>query len=189
MNLAAQVGVASTVKAERPLKLIIELDGKPPGALLWLDKKSKAQALHSWRRGLSRTFAERARALRVAWALEWLFTDAGFAYASDAYLEHETGLPLNKVQAGLSDLESGGAIIRAHVWIDGKLHRRIFPATAVALKLHPTVGGSVTPQGGPKAHPTVGGLNTYRTQNRISSTLIASRMDAQRREARERGEA
>ena len=87
--------------------------------------------MHRWRRGLSRGFAERARALRVAWALEWLFTDDGYAYPSDPHLASDTGLPLNKVQAALNDLEQGRAILRVHIVIDGKLKRRIFPAVGV----------------------------------------------------------
>jgi hypothetical protein len=58
-------------------------------------------------------------------------------------LANETGLPLKKLQAALTAMERNSAIIRVHVFINGRPQRRIFPSAAL---IPPAVGGVHTPQ-------------------------------------------
>lgn len=158
----------------------------PLGALEWSDQKTKAHALRSWRRAVSRTFPESGRTLRVGWALEWFFSAQGFAYCSDAFLAAETGVAINKVQSALRDLEAAGAIIRRHAWVSSReCQRRIFPLTKIietAALSHPTVGVGGTPHNGTKPHPTVGGLKTYGRGESLPSEMLAARRSAALRE-------
>lgn len=184
----AQASPASHVEPVRSKRLVLADHEVPTGALQWSTNKDKSHALREWRRGISATFAEKARSIRVAWALEWLFQRSGYAYPTDSFLMRETGLPVAKVQAALHDLEKGGAIIRTHIIRSGSVtQRRIWPARKIAQPIPPTVGNTYTPHIGSNHTPTVGGHNTYRNRFRPSSTLVASRLDAERRAARERG--
>jgi hypothetical protein len=170
----------------QPRKRIIIKDGETPeGALVWSDPATKARALHNWRRGIMRRWSGQARALRIAWALEWKFANEGYAFPSDQHLAQETGLPLNKAQQALTDLERGRAIIRVHLRAsNGNLARRIYPALAVAELAPPKLGGINAPQGGTKSPPRLGGYNTYGKARRgLSSTAQAALLDANRREA------
>jgi hypothetical protein len=176
---------ATATKSARRRRRVIAPDAIPDGVLAWTGKIPKRSALHLWRRGVCRRFATSARILRVAWALEWLFADCGYAYPTDSFLARQTDLPVNKVQAALAELESAGAIIRASVVWGGSLRRRIWPAVAVSdgVSIPPTVGGIDTPHRGTKIPPTVGGHN-LKLKALTSETITAARLDAERRERR-----
>jgi hypothetical protein len=141
-------------KAKRPkAKRIVTQAGRvPDGALTWASKKEKAEQLRWWRRGIGRTFKEQARVIRLAWALEWLFTDEGFAYPNNHFLGRETDIAENKVQDTLALMETAGAIVRVHVWNGQQVQRRIYPGAAVADQHHPDAGVN--------DHPDIGAIDT-----------------------------
>ena len=73
--------------------------------------------------------------MRVAWTLEWLFCDDGYAFPGDTYLSRKLDIPINKIQSCLTDLERGGAIIRASVFVNGKPERHIWPSSKI-IEVH-----------------------------------------------------
>ena len=85
----------------------------------------------------------------------------GFAYATDGYLSRKLGIPANKIQASLCELESGGAIIRASVFVRGEAQRRIWPSSEIIKRSPPVTGGVDTPRHRSEHPPLLGGQNTY----------------------------
>jgi hypothetical protein len=105
----------------------------PTNALSWRTRSQKAKALDGWRIEVGRTFPESARVLRVAWTLEALFGSAkGYARVTDCHLSRKLGIPLQKIRSSMTKLERSGLIVRSSVAVDGKKHRRIWPARANA---------------------------------------------------------
>jgi len=49
----------------------------PEGTLSWTTFGEKAKRLHGWRVGIMREFGTCLRAMKLAWTLEWLFTNDG----------------------------------------------------------------------------------------------------------------
>jgi hypothetical protein len=176
---AAQINMKTSNPPERASKSRRRFIGSksvPPLALTWSTKRGKTLALRSWQSATGKTFAEHARCLRVAWILEGLFGDQGFAFSSDAYLSDRLCLPVKKIQDALQRLEKGGAIIRASTFVDAGLERRIWPS---AEKIPPTVGNRDTPHGGSVLTPTVGRQiskdRNYAAGLRLSSTQLQAR--------------
>lgn len=185
---------------------IVHPDQRPVGALVWTTGRQKSLLRRHWRHTVMHRFSDSSRALRLAWILQELSGDKGYAFATDAYLASETGVPPNKVSDALKDLQDAGCIIRIHVEKNGRLQRRIFLATeTLRLKasgrsvsaIPATVGDQDTPYSGPSNTPQGGGTEikretrTYRypRNQTIKSTVAeAAEMDAARRAARARGE-
>src|SRR4029077_8619329 len=81
-------------------------DGQTPtGALTWVTNRQRAKLIHEWRKGIFRAFANETRALRLAWALEYLFQWKGYAYVSNSKLADETGIDcIRNVERGMKAL-------------------------------------------------------------------------------------
>lgn len=124
---------------------VIRADETPPQALTWATSRERDHVLWCWRRGVTAGFPQKARVIRLAWALEWFFRKAGFAYAGDRYLAEQAGIALNKLQEVLTRLERSGAIIRVHVYENSAPKRRIYPAATIAVPLLPKLGGAGYP--------------------------------------------
>jgi hypothetical protein len=133
----------------------------PPSALTWNTPGQKARLIYAWRKAVGKRFARSARVMHVAWTLEWLLKD-GYAYATDAYLSRETGIPVNKIQEALKALEDAGVIVRASVFVDGKPRRRIWPSKELLGELHPDAGASDTPRQEREINPRRGGTEYSR---------------------------
>lgn len=165
----------------------------PEGALSWRNDTEKGYRRKAWRIGIMRKYAEHARFLRVCWMLESLSSSRGYAFPTDKALGKQCGLPVNKVQAVLTELERNGAIVRVHVPNGASFQRRIFlgeKAAEIALDT-PHHGGMPTPPTAtPEIPPTVGGEKGNRRDQRdgLGATVLAASADARRREARARGE-
>jgi hypothetical protein len=149
---------------------VVRADHTPHGALTWTNAKQRNRKLLLWRRAICTTFSQQVRCIRVAWVLTDLFNaERGFAHASDQYLATEAAVALNKLETSLTLLERGGAIIRVHVYVDGKPQRRIYPSAAL---IPPQLGGVDTPH-------LVGGQNL--NKKRLTQ-LDHARLHARRRE-------
>jgi hypothetical protein len=154
----------------------------PVKAQTWRSPSEKAGRLNLWRTAVGRHFPNSGRVLRVAWTLEWMFTTQGFAFPTDAYLARKIGIPVNKIQSALTELERAGGIIRRSVFMRGKAQRRIWPSVEIVGGIPPTAGGMDTPRRGDR-HTLHGGGTEYlaktaASQNRISATQNAARRDA-----------
>jgi hypothetical protein len=144
-------------------------------ALVWRSGSHRNRLLRKWRHAIFMMFGNQPRCIRLAWVLHDLFNvDHVFAYPSDPYLAHATGLALNKLQATLMILDQGGAIIRVHVTEGGKKQRRIYPSRSL---IPPESGGIDTPQ-------TTGGQNlNIRARRKQSLTQRElARLGAERKE-------
>lgn len=105
----------------------------PATSLSWRTRSQKAKALDDWRVEVGKMFSESPRVLRIAWALEaMLGTTKPYARVTDSYLSRKLGIPRNKIEAAMAKLERSGVIVRASIVVDGKTHRRIWPARADA---------------------------------------------------------
>lgn len=184
MRVAVSV-VSGISSDERRRRKFIKRDGYPTTALIWHNNRAKSLALRKWRAAVSRAFSAQASCLRVAWILEWLFGKDGFAYPTDAFIAHETGMALKHVQQAMTALERGGAIIRASVFIDGRPQRRIWPSSLV---IPPDVGGMDTPKNAPVIPPNFGGQISQEGKRHgqvyLSRTVLEARRAAQIREQR-----
>src|SRR5437763_1438991 len=87
--------------------------GTPKGAMTWKSAKQRSRLMFAWRCATMAKFNHSARVLRVAWLLDSLFQKEGYAYPTDQYIGQTVGMQINHVQATLTILEKGGAIIRA----------------------------------------------------------------------------
>lgn len=189
MNLVAaqvvELKANETTPTRKSRRRFIGPNATPASALKWSSNKERAIALRGWRVAVGKAFAEHSRCLRVAWTLEWLFGEQGFAFPSDSFLHRETGIQTNKIQDALRLLEKRGLIIRASVIVDDKDQRRIWPS---AEMIPPTVGGGDTPHRGCVLPPTVGRQiskrKAHRSQNGLSSTVLEARRAAQINEQR-----
>lgn len=165
----------------------------PSGALSWRNATEKGHRRRAWRQAVWRLFRSRGRTVTLAWALETLSGARGFAFASDAALARECDLPVNKVQAALTEMERAGAIVRCHVSKGQAFERRIFLGAGIisAAADTPQVGGGgIPPKLGLPDTPQVGGREERGRGNRrgLGATLDAARADAERRDARARGD-
>lgn len=159
----------------------------PPSAITWRTASQKAKRLEVWRDEVGRAFPESGRILRLAWALEWLFSHKGFAYATDGFLSQKLAIPVNKIQSCLTELERSGAIVRASVFVRGRPQRRIWPSSKIVKSIPPTMGGIHTPHDRACDTPHNGGTEYLRKKpsprvHRISSTADAARREAELRE-------
>jgi hypothetical protein len=157
--------------------------GIPANALTWKGRAEKAKRMNEWRDAVGKVFPESGRILRVAWALEWLFGVDGFAYPTDGFLSAKLGIPVNKIQKTLTDLESEGAIIRASVFVQGRAQRRIWPCVDIVKRMPPTMGGVDTPHKGARGTPYDGGTEYLRKgtggqARQFTRTLQAARQAA-----------
>src|SRR4051812_7403356 len=124
---AAQTSVAALENApaaapERMLRF--SSAGSEPVALTWSDDKQKSALRRKWRNATIETFGSQARLLRLAWILYELSGQKGYAFASNTTLARATSMPVKKIEACLTHLERGGAIIREHVETNGRSERR-----------------------------------------------------------------
>src|SRR5262245_39118306 len=90
--------VSKRTSVKRPL---IKATDRPAGVLNWSTKREKREALWTWRRSVCNELNKDARAIRLAWLLQQLVTDDGFAFPSNDYLAKEIGSNATKVQASL----------------------------------------------------------------------------------------
>jgi hypothetical protein len=174
-------------------KRIVIQDGEAPtGALVWSDWRERNRVLIDWRRAVVRKFTK-ARSLRLAWVLRDLMLKEGYAFLLDDTLREELGTGSRKLRLALTDLQEGGAIVRAHVRISAtEWQRRIFPGVAVlevlkdaenrAPKRVKPAGGYRT-NGGPNLR-THGGYNILKRDK--TNTQRHAQIDAERREIRRR---
>jgi hypothetical protein len=95
----------------------------------------KPPAARQWRRQLIAKLPRFARCYAVGWVLEWWFATKGHAPCDNAFIQKETGIAINKVQAALQMIEKAALIKR--VMLDGK--RVIVPVV-------PTPVTGVTPR-------------------------------------------
>ena len=187
-NALPEVGLVQPARRRRQF---IDENATPLGALVWRTARQKAKLFDQWRVAIGKLFPSSARVLRVAWALEWLFGQEGFAYATDSYLSRKLGIPVNKIQAALQDLERAGGIIRASVFVQNKPQRRIWPSSQIVQRSPPSVGGRDTPHQDAQTTPRAGeteylGKHSSFQKPRISSTAQAARREAESRDARAR---
>jgi hypothetical protein len=147
---AADVGLVQPVGRRRKF---IDENATPTGALVWCSARQKSKLFDGWRVAVGKSFPKSARDLRLAWTLEWLFGEMGFAYATDGYLSRKLGIPANKIQASLCELESGGAIIRASVFVRGEAQRRIWPSSEIIKRSPPRHRGCRYPPSQVRTYP------------------------------------
>jgi hypothetical protein len=120
--------------------------GIPKDALTWNTARQRWSRMLGWQIAVSTEFAGSARALRIAWLLSSLCQRDGYAFPTDSYISETLGIPVNKVQQALTELERAGAIIRASSFVAGKPQRRIWPSVKI---IPPTAGGDGYPPGRP----------------------------------------
>lgn len=178
----------------KPLPVIREGEW-PLDALQWRSRAEKSRALRLWRRSVARTFTTTTRPVRLALVLTGLFSDAGYCFASNSHLSAETGMPGNKVQEGLLELEAAGAIVRATTSLKDPNARRIFAGKRIveAQGGTPDVGGTPPPPACVTGAPPA--LGVQNTKKRTSFTTTSKKgareqaqLEAERRAAKERGE-
>jgi hypothetical protein len=170
-------------------------DDVPLGAITWNDTTERKHALRGWRREVMKKVGVHARAIKVAWLLEGLIATRGYCTASDAYIGAQTDLGISSVQRALVALEDAGLIFRGHIRrADGVFDRRIFPT-----RLNAEEGEGGTPPrrsthyatAAPKHTPP---RRTYldtmasKPTKRAPSVPEAALLEAERRDAREKGE-
>lgn len=130
---------------------LVGTESTPASALTWSNAAQRNRRLREWRRAVIAAFGNQSRCIRLAWVLMDLFNaQLGYAFATDKYLAQEAGLALNKVQAMLTTLDRGGAIVRVQDVKDGRAQRRIYPCRDL---MSPTVGGCLYP-------PAIGGTES-----------------------------
>jgi hypothetical protein len=160
--------------------------GTPKDALTWKSARQRSIRMFGWQVAVSTEFPTSVRIVRIAWLLSLLCQKAGYAFATDAYISETLGIPLNKVQQALTELERAGAIVRASSFVDGIAQRKIWPSTKI---IPPTVGGMDTPRDDRVDTPHSGGRDSIQytrpqKSSRISSTAEDAKRDAERRERR-----
>lgn len=169
LKLSEEDASESEAKQRPDRRTFVHASHTPENAVTWRTKGQRSHVLWPWREAVSRKFAERPRCLRLAWLLDHLFGDYGFAFPTDAWVERKIGLPINKVQETLLALERGEAIIRASAIVDDRAQRRIWPNSLI---IPPTVGGHT---------------KYYRKSSRengLSTTARAAQRDAELRESK-----
>jgi hypothetical protein len=172
---------------QRSKRKFIPAGSYPATALVWSGNRARSKALWLWRINVSKSFSSRPRCLRVAWILEWLFGRDGYAFPTDGFIAGQIDMDVDHVQAAMTDLERGKAIIRASVFIDGRPQRRIWPSSEI---IPPGAGGRDTPSGRSDIPPGAGGQNTQEGKRTpkvfLSRTVLEARRAAQINEDRER---
>jgi hypothetical protein len=163
--------------------------GIPEEALTWKNSKQRSTRMFEWQCAVSNEFATSVRLVRIAWLLGTLSLRDGYAFATDSYISEKLGIPLNKVQQALTELDRAGAIVRASHFVGGKAQRRIWPSTKI---IPPTAGGIHTPRDDRSDTPHGGGTDSIEHPRksktvRISSTSDAAKRDAEMRERRAQG--
>lgn len=191
-NLAARDAQADSVRRRRP-NLVLSDGETPDGALTWENGRDRPWKLKAWRLGVGDIFHHAALPVRLAWVLEWTFAREGYCPYPDRWFAREMSVPLTSVERGMSKLERGKAIIRAHLEVGpNAFERRIFPAEAIAKKRldHPLserVGRTHEKRPDFREIPPAqrAGHNIHR-KPRISSTAHQARLAAEIRDRRER---
>jgi hypothetical protein len=175
---------ADALQSKRPKRRFEA--GTPDEALTWKNAKQRSVRMFEWHCAVSNQFAASVRVIRIAWLLGMLCLREGYAFSTDTYISNTLGIPLNKVQQALTELERAGAIVRASHFVGGKAQRRIWPSTKI---IPPTAGGIHTPRDDQSDTPHGGGTDSIehprkRKTARISSTADAAKRDAEMRESR-----
>jgi hypothetical protein len=166
----------------RPRPVMVEA-GPPPEAVTWTSKEDRAEMIKIWRHAVFGRFGTQGRTLRLAWILTDLVVKRGFAYAGDEHLEAETRVHADGVERALTALERAGAILRVHRSEKGKARRRIYLARRI-IEDDPE-----TRQVGGRSPANLAGKIQKDTKTRVRArNANAARADAQRRDARARGE-
>ncbi|EKS28156.1 hypothetical protein [Afipia felis] len=185
--MSALPSLTETQRVRRQQRRFIKDGSVPENALIWRGNRARGKALRLWRSSVSRAFSARPRCLRVAWMLEWLFGKKGYAFPTDAFLGNELGMNQDHVQEALKDLERGGAIIRASVFVRDKPERRIWPNESI---LPPDTRGKVTPRRRANDPPDARGQTSQEGSNFpktfLSRTVLEARRAAQINQQRER---
>ena len=162
--------------------VVLPADQLPEEALTWQSAKERTYKLRQFRRAMMHRFGNQGRVMRLAWLLCELCSRNGYAYASDHYLEKETGLTRNKLAATLTQLARVGAIVRVHRKTDdGKTARHIFVGRKPIEGYPPKWGVRVPPK---TVSPKTGGQTLKRkqrwaprTQQDLASAAAALRDD------------
>lgn len=114
---------------------------------------SRLESRAAWRRAVLAAYPEGRRPARLGWLLSELAL-RGFAFASDAYLAAESGVPLKHINTTLVDMERRGLIRReAGARPDGSIGRRIIPT----MPTRPPMKGERNPLSEGSAPPCDGG--------------------------------
>jgi hypothetical protein len=161
----------------------ISPNATPPLALMWVSNNERKAALVSWMVATGKRFAESPRCLRVAWALHGLVGRTGYAFATDAFLSRQLGIPPKKIQEALHQLDMGGAIIRCGVFTKtGRDERRIWLSSAniPAEEIPPTMGDMDTPHDRSDIPPTMGRQKYKKGNDSFSRSSSSTRFLARR---------
>jgi hypothetical protein len=173
----------------------------PSGALRWKSAEEKGEQRRAWHLAVIAAHAKHPRVVLLAWVLMELSATDGFATAGDAYLASITKLPKKSIEAGLTQMERSGLIVRVHVpnpTRKSDFERRIYLAKAVIEKHAsvsanrketplPAEGGDTPSRKGTEKKE--GANKRYSFQRKRNHTVSeAARLDAERRAARARGE-
>jgi hypothetical protein len=186
-NINADISPRNDVATPQPKKWKRHFErGIPKDALTWSTARQRAARMFGWQCAVTTNFASSARVVRIAWLLSLLCQKEGYAFPTDDYISKTLGIPLNKVQQALTELERAGAIVRASSFVDGKPQRRIWPSIKI---IPPKAGGMDTPRDHRGHTPHGGGTDSIETprthkSGRISTTAEAAKRDAERRERR-----
>jgi hypothetical protein len=171
---------ASPHKSQRKF---IPLNATPPLALKWVTNGERKDALVSWMVATGRKFAESPRCLRVAWALHGLVGKTGYAFATDAFLSKQLGIPPKKIQEALHQLDKGGAIIRCGVFTKtGRDERRIWLSSENISEEEtpPTMGDTDTPHDRSFLPPTMGRQKYKKGNDSLNASSGSTRFLARR---------
>ena len=183
-NGAQKQSTQSTVSRPRRLRRL--RDGQTPvGALTWVSSRERARLLREWREAVMRRFADEARALRIAWALECLFLRKGYAFASNSKLADKVSMDsIRNVERSLKALADAGAIIRVLVGPE----RRIFPAAEIIGRRPAKLAGCKTGQVS-RYRPAKLAIHTNtEVRTPLSMTQVAARQAAKMRDERHQPE-
>jgi hypothetical protein len=165
-NALPEVGLVQPARRRRQF---IDENATPLGALVWRTARQKAKLFDQWRVAIGKLFPSSARVLRVAWALEWLFGQEGFAYATDSYLSRKLGIPSIKFRPLFKILNGQGASFAL------RSSCRISPSVASGRPLkssnvHPLPWGVGTPPQRPANYPPRWGDRILRKALFVSET-------------------
>lgn len=129
---------ASPAGAQKPIwhkRRFIGRNETPEHALTWRSTRQRTSRLCDWRDATMQLYPESGRQLRIAWTLEGLATQKGYAFISDSTLAKKLNIDVRNVQRGLKRLEDDGVIIRASVSVKQvtgwKADRRIWLSSEI----------------------------------------------------------
>jgi hypothetical protein len=165
-------------------------DGEiPEHAITWRGSKQRTARICAWRIPVIKRFHGSARLLSIAWTIEGLTVERGYAYCGDIFLSKQIGIHTTGIQRGLTELERDGVIVRASVFVNGKPMRRIWLSSRIIDQTPATVTGVDTRYG--DTQDTRYGSGTESKQytltsiSRPSATQIAAKKAAELRQRSE----